>query len=107
MIGWVGRQCGIFMPGCIDEMIAARKDGGGDIPDSEQILISASEEGKRTIAASLRSNDPDKVIDTINKVYTNENLNKMGFVSAMFYCSRAVLKDASDAIRGPCANLLV
>ena len=110
-IAFIGRQCGQFAHGCYDGFTtgidARRAAEEQPIPNSEQIPIHPSIEGKAAIEEALRSNDPNKVIDQINEVCAKEGLSKIGCVQAAYYCSKAVLKGSSELIRGACMNLLV
>ena len=106
-VPFLGRQCGAFIHGCYDGFITAQQASSSQVPYTDQVPISASAAGKKAINEALRTGDPDKVITAIDKVCSDENLNKMGCVSAMYYCSRAVLAGASELIRGACTNLLV
>ena len=53
---------------------------------TDQVPISASKAGKTAINNALRSGDPDRVVKTIEKVCSQENLSTLGCVNAMFYC---------------------
>jgi hypothetical protein len=104
---WVGRQCDAFIQGFYDEILASQKASGDQVTYTDQVPISASEAGKRVINEALGSVDACKVINTIDKVCSQENLSKVTCVNAIYYCSKVVLASASEAIRGNCINLLV
>jgi len=98
---FLGRQCDQFARGCYDGIIDGASQTAGDeqVPFSDQVPISASEMGKKAINEALRSGDPDRVVETIEKVCWQEKLSKVG-------CAKAVLKGSTTAIRGACTNLL-
>ena len=106
IMAFLGRQMGQFALGVYEGTASSLPASEEQIDFSAQIPISASESGKRAINEALRTGDSIKVADKIQEVCNDENLSKLGCAQAIIYCSKAVLSNSSDLIRGACANLM-
>jgi len=103
-MGACGHQIGQFCYGFYDGATTSRSDC--ELPLDETVPLLPSTEGKRAIGEALRSNDPDRVISTIDKVCRQENLSRISCVHAAYYCVKAIKPSAEKVIRDACFNLI-
>ena len=68
--------------------------------------ISPSDEGKALIEQALKSGNEKEFIETVDKVCTDEGLDCVGKVNALYICLQALGKKSSPIIRDACMNLV-